>query len=155
MIESGALAGRQRVAARNRETWMASEVLNAQARAQIAETARQQSVHRAQQPAQVASGSDRAPAVSAFTATGSGAPCDGDLPPCWRIIGTESGGRWDAYNPGGCSGTGCWGPYQFGGSWAGKLGLPNDLRKATKEQWVNAARTLWNGGRGCANWSAC
>ena len=91
----------------------------------------------------------------AWTATGGGAPCDGDLPPCWRIYGTESGGRWDAYNPGGCSGTGCWGPYQFGGFWAGKLGLPNDLRTTTKEQWINAARILWAGGRGCSNWSAC
>lgn len=95
----------------------------------------------------------------AWTATGGGAPCDGDLPPCWRIIGTESGGRWDAYNPGGCVENGivwgCWGPYQFSGSWHGKLGLPWDLRTTTKEQWVNAARTLWSGGRGCSNWSAC
>lgn len=90
-----------------------------------------------------------------WAATGGGAPCDGDLPPCWRIYGTESGGRWDAYNPGGCSGTGCFGPYQFGGFWAGKLGLPNDLRATTKEQWINAARQLWNHGAGCGNWSAC
>lgn len=96
---------------------------------------------------------------SQWVATGGGAPCDGDLPPCWRIIGTESGGRWDAYNPGGCASHGvvygCWGPYQFGGFWAGKLGLPADLRTTTKEQWVNAARALWNHGAGCSNWSAC
>lgn len=83
------------------------------------------------------------------------APCDGDLPPCWRIIGIESGGRWDAYNPTGCDGNGCFGPYQFSGAWAGKLGLPSDLWSTTHEQWVAAARELWNHGAGCANWQAC
>jgi hypothetical protein len=90
-----------------------------------------------------------------WAATGGGAPCDGDLPPCWRIIGTESGGRWDAYNPGGCGGAGCWGPYQFSGEWAGKLGLPTDLTQTTKEQWVNAARALYANGAGCSNWDTC
>jgi hypothetical protein len=81
-------------------------------------------------------------------------PCGGDLPPCY-VVQRESGGTWDAYNPTGCSGTGCWGPYQFGGFWAGKLGLPSDLSTTTKEQWVNAARLLWNHGAGCGNWAAC
>lgn len=126
--------------------WNATKVLQ--------ELARQQTAERA---AAIKRGI-KAPPESAhgpWVATGGGAPCDGDLPPCWRIIGTESGGRWDAFNPGGCGGTGCWGPYQFGGFWAGKLGLPADLTQTTKEQWVNAARTLWNGGAGCSNWSAC
>jgi hypothetical protein len=95
------------------------------------------------------------PAVRQWVATGGGAPCGGDLPPCWRIYGTESGGNWSAYNAGGCDGHSCFGPFQFSGTWACKLGLPCDLRSATKGQWVNAARLLWNGGKGCANWSAC
>jgi hypothetical protein len=85
---------------------------------------------------------------------GEGVPCGGDLPPCY-VVDRESHGTWDAYNPTGCGGTGCFGPYQFGGFWAGKLGLPNDLRTTTHEQWVNAARALWNNGAGCSNWDAC
>lgn len=85
-------------------------------------------------------------------------PCGGtDYPPCWRvgINGTESGGRYDAYNPTGCSGTGCFGKYQFGGFWAGKLGLPIDIARASPWEQDNAARILWDKGRGCGNWSAC
>lgn len=107
--------------------------------------------------AQTASNEPAAPAAPTPPASAdpSRAPCDGDLPPCWRIIGIESGGRWDAHNYGGCEGHDCWGPYQFSGSWAGKLGLPLDLWTTTHDQWVAAARALWNGGAGCGNWSAC
>lgn len=102
-----------------------------------------------------------APAVAAAVSppstgtVGEGVPCGGsDLPPCWRVT-IESRGTWNAYNPTGCSGTGCFGPYQFGGFWAGKLGLPGDLTTTTHDQWVNAARELWAGGTGCSNWAAC
>jgi len=81
-------------------------------------------------------------------------PCGGDLPPCWRVT-IESRGQWDAYNPTGCGGNGCYGPYQFSGAWAGNLGLPLDLSQTTHAQWVAAARELWANGAGCSNWSAC
>lgn len=81
-------------------------------------------------------------------------PCDGAYPPCWRV-GTESGGNYNAYNPGGCGGSGCYGKWQFSGEWAGKLGLPADLSTATPAQQDEAARQLWNGGAGCSNWAAC
>lgn len=81
-------------------------------------------------------------------------PCGGDLPPCWRVT-IESRGQWDAYNPTGCGGNGCYGPYQFSGAWAGKLGLPSNLALTTHAQWVEAARELWANGAGCSNWSAC
>lgn len=79
-------------------------------------------------------------------------PCGGDLPPCSRVQ-IESGGTWDAFNDGGCGGNNCYGPYQFSGAWAGKLGLPLDLTQTTHEQWVAAARELWDNGAGCSNWS--
>lgn len=94
------------------------------------------------------------PISQAAAPTLNGVPCDGDLPPCWRVQ-IESRGTWDAYNPSGCGGAGCFGPYQFSGAWAGKLGLPQDLSTTTHDQWVNAARLLWDGGHGCGNWSAC
>lgn len=81
-------------------------------------------------------------------------PCDGEYPPCWRVA-TESGGDYNAYNPGGCDGRGCFGKWQFSGEWACKLGLPCDLRTATPAQQDEAARLLWNGGAGCRNWAAC
>lgn len=81
-------------------------------------------------------------------------PCGGEYPPCWRVA-TESGGDYGAYNPGGCDGHGCFGKWQFSGEWAGKLGLPLDLRTATPQQQDEAALLLWNGGAGCSNWSAC
>jgi len=101
-----------------------------------------------------------APSVSAGEVNGY--PCGGDLPPCWVLM-RESRGNPDAYNPNGCVWTdkdgathrGCWGPWQFGTMWAGKLGLPADLSTATTEQWNSAARALWDGGAGCSNWAAC
>ena len=88
------------------------------------------------------------------TTIGEGVPCDGELTPCWRTR-IESGGTWNAYNPTGCGGNGCFGPYQFSGAWAGKLGLPLDLRTTTHQQWISADRELWAGGAGCSNWDAC
>jgi hypothetical protein len=85
---------------------------------------------------------------------GEGVPCDGPHVPCWRV-NIESRGTWNAYNPTGCGGNGCYGPYQFSGAWAGKLGLPSDLTTTTPAQWVAAADALWANGAGCSNWSAC
>lgn len=82
------------------------------------------------------------------------APCGGDYPPC-SVVEIESHGNYNAYNPTGCGGLGCFGKWQFAGSWAGKLGLPLDLSQATPEQQDNAARLLWNQGAGCGNWNAC
>lgn len=89
-------------------------------------------------------------------------PCGGDLPPCW-VKQRESKGDYGAYNPTGCRWyskdgalhEGCWGAWQFGSEWEGKLGLPQDLSTATPEQQDDAARQLWNGGDGCHNWAAC
>lgn len=102
----------------------------------------------------ITNGSPPTQVSASASSAGEGVPCDGDLPPCWRVQ-IESHGTWNAYNPTGCSGTGCYGPYQFGGFWAGKLGLPSDLTTATHEQWVTAARILWDNGAGCSNWDAC
>lgn len=92
--------------------------------------------------------------LSASPAYSSMQPCGGDLPPC-DVKKRESGGNYNAYNPTGCDGRGCFGAWQFSEEWAGKLGLPKDLRTATPQQQDDAARTLWNGGAGCANWAAC
>lgn len=81
-------------------------------------------------------------------------PCGGDLPPC-SVKQAESHGDYSAFNPTGCSGFGCYGAWQLSGAWAGRLGLPLDLSQATPEQQDNAARLLWAGGAGCANWAAC
>lgn len=79
-------------------------------------------------------------------------PCGGDLPSC-SIVARESGGDYNAVNPTGCGGNGCYGKYQFSGAWAGRLGLPLDLRTATPAQQDAAARELWRNGAGCSNWS--
>ncbi len=81
-------------------------------------------------------------------------PCGGDLPPC-HVKQRESGGNYNAINPTGCGGRGCFGAWQFSGEWACKLGLPCDLATATPEQQDEAARILWRGGAGCSNWAAC
>lgn len=84
-------------------------------------------------------------------------PAAASLPPEW-VIQRESGGDYNAYNPSGCYSegrSGCFGKYQFGWFWAGKLGLPEDLSTATPEQQDEAARQLWNQGAGCSHWAAC
>jgi len=95
---------------------------------------------------------NRPPATVSASSSG---PCGGsDYPPCY-VAQRESGNRYDAYNPTGCGGSGCYGRWQFGGFWAGRLGLPADIRNATPAEQDAAARALWNGGRGCSNWAAC
>jgi hypothetical protein len=83
-----------------------------------------------------------------------GYPCGGDLPPCY-VMARESGGNPSAVNWGGCSGTNCYGLWQFGGFWDCKLGQPCGIASWTVEQQNAAARTLWAGGSGCGNWDAC
>lgn len=95
----------------------------------------------------------RAPTAS----SSSFAPCDGAYPPCW-VVGKESGGNYGAFNATGCTyqgRSGCYGKWQFGWFWGGKLGLPLDLANATPAQQDEAARILWANGAGCSNWSAC
>lgn len=116
--------------------------------AQGVETAAE-SVHAAEQRAQVTSSPDRGSAVSTSLE-----PCGGDLPPCY-VKARESGGSYTAYNPNGCGGYSCYGAWQFSGAWAGKLGLPLDLSTATPAQQDEAARRLWANGAGCSNWGAC
>lgn len=92
-----------------------------------------------------------APAVVAST----GSNCGGtEYPPC-EVAWRESRNTYDAYNPTGCGGNGCYGRWQFSGAWAGQLGLPADLSTATPEQQDAAARELWAGGAGCSHWAEC
>jgi len=105
-----------------------------------------------QQPARVAV-APNPPQASGSSA----APCGGAYPPCYVAL-RESGGNYGAFNPGGCYSngrSGCYGKWQFGWFWGGKLGLPLDLAQATPAQQDEAARLLWNNGAGCSNWSAC
>jgi hypothetical protein len=82
-------------------------------------------------------------------------PCGGsDYPPCY-VAERESKGHYDAYNPSGCGGSSCFGKWQFSGAWACHFGLSCDIAHWTPEQQDEAARALWNGGVGCANWDAC
>lgn len=94
------------------------------------------------------------PQSTTAEASPSSMPCDGEYPPCY-VAQRESGNTYDAYNPTGCGGNGCYGRWQFSGAWAGKLGLPDDLSQATPEQQDAAARSLWANGSGCSNWGAC
>lgn len=85
------------------------------------------------------------------------APCGGGYPPCW-VAERESHGDYNAFNPTGCYSngrSGCYGKWQFGWFWGGKLGLPDDPATATPAQQDAAAMELWNGGAGCSNWAAC
>lgn len=84
-------------------------------------------------------------------------PCGGAYPPCW-VAQRESHGDYNAFNATGCYSngrSGCYGKWQFGWFWGGKLGLPEDLSQATPAQQDQAALELWNGGAGCSNWAAC
>lgn len=76
--------------------------------------------------------------------------CGGVLPPCW-VMQRESGGNIHAVNPT----TGAAGKWQFLPSTSAAMGYPlpmNNYDEATQDA---AAERLWNGGRGCAHWSAC
>lgn len=98
------------------------------------------------------------PAAASYDGLG---PCGGDLPPC-STKDTESSGHYDAVNPSGCNGRGCFGAWQFDpNTWAGvraehpELELPGHPSQATPEQQDAAARALWAGGAGCGHWDAC
>ena len=79
-------------------------------------------------------------------ATPSTGRCGGDLPPCW-VMQRESGGNIHAYNRTGCSGRGCRGKWQCDPRTCSGTG--------TEAEQDAEARALWNGGRGCAHWTAC
>ncbi len=104
--------------------------------------------------------SPAAPSVRIGTAIGVLAgdgnyPCGNNVyPPCY-VAQRESGNTYTAYNPTGCGGSGCYGRWQFGGFWRGRLGLPYDIANASPQQQDAAARLLWNHGAGCSNWNAC
>lgn len=83
-----------------------------------------------------------------------GYPCGQPLPPCY-VMARESGGNPYAVNWGGCNGNNCYGLWQFSGEWDCDLGQPCGIASWTVEQQNAAARTLWAGGAGCSNWSAC
>ena len=92
--------------------------------------------------------------------------CGGDLPPCW-VMDRESGGDLRIWNGG------CYAPVGWNGSrspcggstasgkwqvlrstWARYGGFLN-AADAPEDVQDAKARLLWNGGRGCAHWSAC
>lgn len=80
-------------------------------------------------------------------------PCGPEhgLPPCW-VMQRESGGNPEAYNPTGCyerktGHRGCTGKWQCSHSTCRGTG--------TEEEQDAEARALWDGGKGCAHWSAC
>lgn len=89
-------------------------------------------------------------------------PCGGDLPPC-KVKQRESGGNYQAQNPRGCSGRGCWGAWQFDPrTWDGVarrmgrsdlVGVRPDLASPADQDAV--ARAAWANGAGCAHWAAC
>lgn len=88
-------------------------------------------------------------------------PCGGELyPPCY-VADRESGNQYfrsdgsPVVNPTGCSGTACWGRWQFGGFWSCHFGLSCDIAHWSPAEQDYAARTLWDHGRGCGNWAAC
>ena len=110
---------------------------------------------RSTQPRQEVSTTTTQTTMSDTTWPASYLPCGGtEYPPCLTVQ-NESGGDYQAFNPTGCDGRGCYGKWQFSGEWAGELGLPLDLSAATPQQQDAAARLLWNHGAGCSNWSAC
>ncbi len=72
--------------------------------------------------------------------------------PC-EVKRRESGGNYRAINWKGCSGHGCFGAWHFDPNtwaWLGYEGRP-DL--ADPEVQDEAARRLWDNGRGCKHWS--
>jgi soluble lytic murein transglycosylase-like protein len=79
---------------------------------------------------------------------GSGTPCA--IPQ--YICDRESGGDPTVYNQ---QGSGASGKYQaMPGTWGGYAGYANaaDAPEEVQDQW---AAELWDGGNGCAHWSAC
>ncbi|GIV04090.1 MAG: hypothetical protein KatS3mg015_2920 [Fimbriimonadales bacterium] len=86
--------------------------------------------------------------------------CGGNLPPC-SVKRQESGGRYDAVNPTGCEGRGCYGAWQFDPlTWDAtvtRMGRPDLVGNylASPDDQDAAAAYLWAGGAGCGHWSAC
>lgn len=80
--------------------------------------------------------------------------CGGSLPPCW-VMNAESGGSLTAVNARGCGGRGCYGKWQFDPRTSQGLGYPLTMDQYPESVQDEAARTLWNGGRGCSHWNAC
>lgn len=80
--------------------------------------------------------------------------CGGDLPPCW-VLRIESGGDITAVNWGGCGGWNCYGKWQFDPRTSRGLGYPLTMDQYPEQVQDEAARRLWNGGRGCSHWAAC
>lgn len=96
-----------------------------------------------------------APPETRHTGAGTqGAPCGGDLPPCW-VLDRESGhndGIVNTYelharNPGGCSGRGCFGKWQCDPSTCDGTG--------SEAEQDAEARRVWANGAGCSHWNAC
>lgn len=86
--------------------------------------------------------------------------CGGALPPCW-VKRRESGGRYDAVNPTGCGGHGCYGAWQFDPrTWDAtvtRMGRPDLVGHylASPDDQDAAAAYLWADGAGCGHWAAC
>jgi hypothetical protein len=78
--------------------------------------------------------------AAAYSGSINGIPCGGEYPPCWVLM-RESRGSMTAYNRTGCSGRGCYGPYQC------------DPR--TCDGSLESVKRVWNGGKGCSHWKAC
>ena len=86
--------------------------------------------------------------------SGSGA-CGGSLPPCY-VMQRESGGNPRAVSPASyCGGRGCYGKWQFDPRTSQGLGYPGTMDQYPESVQDEAARTLWNGGRGCSHCGAC
>lgn len=79
-------------------------------------------------------------------------PCGGDLPPCW-VKAKESGGDYNAVNWRGCGGRGCFGAWQFDPRTSQGMGYPGVASDYPPEIQDEMARALWNGGKGCGQWS--
>lgn len=102
------------------------------------------------------------PHTPTTTPTSPSRRCGGHLPPCW-VLARESGGRYDAVNPTGCGGRGCYGAWQFDPrTWdaaAGRAGRPDLIGvrpdRASPEDQDLIAAALWDDGRGCSHWAAC
>lgn len=92
----------------------------------------------------------RTPAVES---SGSGA-CGGSLPPC-SVMRSESGGNPRAVNRTGCGGRGCFGKWQFDPRTSAGLGYDLTMDQYPESVQDDAARSLWNSGRGCSHWDAC
>lgn len=102
------------------------------------------------------------PHTPTTTPTSPSRRCGGHLPPCW-VLARESGGRYDAVNPTGCGGRGCYGAWQFDPrTWdaaAGRAGRPDLIGirpdRASPDDQDLIAAALWDHGHGCSHWAAC